>query len=277
MKKRKKKYKGNMPLHKLFPSIITMMGLCSGVTAIKYAMDGQFSLAIAFIFYAALFDIIDGRIARILNVASEFGAQLDSLCDLVNFGVVPAIVIHSWCEKYITNISPIEKHALWIGVLVYVSCTAMRLARFNIQSSKIDFSSNNPITKIYQKLISEGKFFNGVPSTIGGLLVLFPIVVSFDIIPGYKFSIWIIMIYMISVALLMVSTIPTLSSKKLVIQRKNAPIIIVFILCFFVIVLLEPWILMPCMQVFYIITLPITYFKCKKIIKIENTKNIIDN
>ena len=115
----------NVPIQKLIPSIITILALCLGITSIRYSLDGKFNIAVALIIIAAFLDGLDGKIARLLNSTSEFGAQLDSLADLCNFGVAPGIAVYLWSLKEIPY-----KGVGWAIVLVYIACSALRRGFF---------------------------------------------------------------------------------------------------------------------------------------------------
>ena len=137
---------------KLLPNFVSILALCSGLTAIRYAIAGNFTLAVLLIGVAAALDGLDGRLARMLKSESAIGAELDSLCDFVNFGVTPALVLYLWGLRPETSLG-------WIAVLVYAVCCMLRLARFNVGS------------KVSVGEVAEKTSFNGVPSPAGALLV----------------------------------------------------------------------------------------------------------
>src|SRR5256885_5487797 len=111
-------------INRLIPNVLTLAALCSGLTAIRFALQGQMKLAVIAIIVAALFDTLDGRVARRLGVASRFGAELDSLSDFLCFGVTPALVL------YMSSLT--DAGALgWVVTLMFPVCSALRLARFN--------------------------------------------------------------------------------------------------------------------------------------------------
>ena len=112
----------------ILPNAITLIGVCIGLTSIKFALDGKFTLAIIAILFAALLDALDGRIARLINGASKMGKELDSLADVISFGVAPVFITYFWNLQYLDKIG-------WFVCLVYVVCVALRLARFNVTSS----------------------------------------------------------------------------------------------------------------------------------------------
>ena len=196
-------------------------------------------MAAALIVIAAFMDSLDGRIARLLNVTSEFGAQLDSLADLVSFGVAPAITIYLW------NLHTIEFQGVgWAIVLFYVVCSALRLARFNVQSDD-DHEAHKMKT-----------FFTGVPIPAAGILVLTPMITSFELLNSYKFSHLQISLVLIIVGFLMISRLPTFSAKQLNIKTHYVRILIVSIVLVFAGIMLEPWIVLPFLAAIYFLSIP---------------------
>src|SRR5712692_4912634 len=115
-----------LSLNRMIPNVLTLLALCAGMTAIRFAIDGQFQYAAFAIIAAGVFDGLDGRLARLLKATSPFGAELDSLSDFISFGVAPATVVYLWTMA--------QWHSLgWAVVLFYAVCCALRLARFNTQ------------------------------------------------------------------------------------------------------------------------------------------------
>jgi len=146
---------------RVVPSVLTLMGLCSGITAIKFAIDGQWQAAVMGIIFAMIFDMLDGRAARFLGADTRFGAQLDSLADLVSFGVAPGVLIYMWSLSRMGT-------AGWIAALIFCTCSAIRLARFNVQSVRDEGSSeHNP-------------YFTGLPTPAAAALVVLPMMLSFQ-------------------------------------------------------------------------------------------------
>src|SRR5215218_8330181 len=149
-------------INRLIPNILTLAALCSGLTAIRFALQGEFRLAVIAVIVAAIFDALDGRVARRLGVASRFGAELDSLSDFLCFGVAPALVL------YLSSLT--DSGALgWIVTLMFPMCSALRLARFNTA-----LVSDTPPP------VWTGSYFTGVPAPAGALLALIPLMVSFE-------------------------------------------------------------------------------------------------
>ena len=141
----------------ILPNMLTLIGVCIGLTSIRFSFNGQFDLAIIAIIFAALIDGLDGRIARLIKGTSKVGKELDSLTDMISFGVAPAFIMYFWTLSSLGRLG-------WLICLVYVICVALRLARFNINSNLEPSWRDN--------------FFEGVPSPAGGILVLTPLIIS---------------------------------------------------------------------------------------------------
>ena len=188
----------------ILPNAITLIGVCIGLTSIKFALDGKFALAVIAILFAGLMDALDGRIARLIKGTSKMGKELDSLGDVISFGVAPALIMYFWNLQYLDKLG-------WFVCLTYVVCVALRLARFNVNSEEEPSWKDN--------------FFEGMPSPAGGIVVLMPLVFSFSGIGEYFFKInydLIVPTFFIVVSILLISTIPTYSFKKIVIPRATS-------------------------------------------------------
>ncbi len=189
-----------VPGVRFLPNAITALALATGLTSIVFATQGQFMTAMVMIGVAALLDALDGPAARLLNSSSRVGAELDSLSDLSNFGICPAILLYLWQDS-VDRITYNELWFVWGGSLVYAVCTALRLARFN---SLLDDHEPRPFEK---------GFFTGIPSPPGALLAIVPIViyVQFD---GFALPHWVVAAWSVGVGLLMVSRFPTIALKS---------------------------------------------------------------
>ncbi|MBL0929566.1 MAG: CDP-diacylglycerol--serine O-phosphatidyltransferase [Alphaproteobacteria bacterium] len=191
---------GGGTMNRLIPNAITVGALCAGLSGIRFAMDGRWEWAATAIVVAAILDGLDGRMARLLNGTSKFGAELDSLSDFVAFGVAPALVMYMWVLNAWGAIG-------WMLCLAYAVCMALRLARFNTM-----LSDPNPPKW-------QGYFFVGVPAPAGAALALLPLMMHFQAGPGWFDKAAIGGLTMVVVAFLMVSRIPTFSAKKVHIPR----------------------------------------------------------
>ena len=183
-----------LSVNRLVPNVLTLLALCAGMTAIRFALNGNFQAAVYAILVAGILDGLDGRVARLLKATSRFGAELDSLSDFVSFGVAPATVMYLWTMSALHSIG-------WAIVLFYAVCCALRLARFNTQLA----AEPTPAT---------AGFFTGVPAPGGAGLVLMPLYASFEWGDWIIRSPYIAAVWIVGVAFLMVSRIPTLSLKK---------------------------------------------------------------
>jgi len=185
-----------LPAVALVPSAITVLALLAGLTAIRFALEGQWRLAVFALIVAALCDGMDGRLARLLNSTSRFGAELDSLADFLSFGVAPALLLHQWVLRDAGGLG-------WAAVLVFATCAALRLARFN---SEIDPPVPAPQWK--------RNFFTGVPAPAGGLLALLPLFATLAIDSAVFRSAPLAAVWMLAIGFLMISSLPTFSVKK---------------------------------------------------------------
>jgi len=184
----------------LLPNALTLIGVCLGISSIKFALDGNYGLSVIFLLFAALLDGLDGRIARLIDGTSEFGKELDSLTDFVSFGIAPAFILFFWELKNYGKIG-------WAITLIFSVCCVLRLARFNL-------------TKIQKEEEWKVNYFEGIPSPAGGILVLMPLIFelsSFNI----GFEVKNLTPYLaILISILLISKIPTFSFKKIAIQRR---------------------------------------------------------
>jgi len=236
-----------IPVRMLVPNVITLLALCAGLTAIRFAVEGRLEWALAAIVFAAVLDGIDGRVARLIRGQSRFGAELDSLADFVNFGVAPGVVLYFWGLDELGNIG-------WIAAMVFAICAALRLARFNVA---ID-DTNRPAWA--------ANYFTGVPAPAGAITVLLPIYASFLGVPRLGFMPPLALVYTLAIALLMVSRLPVFSGKKLgtrVAPELVLPIFVVVVL--FVAALISyPWPVLTVGTLCYLISLPFGWLSYRK-------------
>jgi CDP-diacylglycerol--serine O-phosphatidyltransferase len=186
-----------LPLRFVIPNVVTLLALCAGLTAIRFAVEGRFDNAVLAIVVAAVLDGVDGRIARALKGSTRFGAELDSLADFIDFGVAPGLVLYFWSLHQLGTVG-------WVAVLFFAIAAALRLARFNVM---ID-DAERPAWM--------NKFFTGMPAPAGAILVLLPLYVH--IVTGSVATpavAGVEAVYSLLVALLMASRIPHFSGKSL--------------------------------------------------------------
>lgn len=232
-----KSLKSYLPIQALVPCIITLTALCLGLIAIRYSLDAKFKIAAALIVISAILDSLDGRIARFLNSTTSFGAQLDSLADLINFGLSPALLIYMWSLQEISY-----RGVGWAILLFYVCCSAIRLARFNVGLEDDNEEKDE-------------NYFIGLPMPAAAGLSLLPVMLSFELVTVHT-NTYIIAAYITFIGLLMISRIPVFSGKTLTIKKKFAAIITIALGLVFGFAILEPWIVLPIMGIFYILFLP---------------------
>jgi CDP-diacylglycerol--serine O-phosphatidyltransferase len=238
----------------ILPNAITLIGVCIGLSSIKFALDGKFALAVIAILFASLMDALDGRIARLINGTSEMGKELDSLGDVISFGVAPALIMYFWNLQYLDKLG-------WFVCLIYVVCVALRLARFNVSTSEEPSWKDN--------------FFEGVPAPAGGIIVLMPLILSFSGLAETFFKISydvIVPVFFIIVSLLLISTIPTYSFKKIVIPRTMTKFLLFGMVLFFGALLVYTFKILAVSTIVYLCLIPMSYFHFRKI---KKKKNII--
>jgi CDP-diacylglycerol--serine O-phosphatidyltransferase len=200
-----------VPLRLLLPNLITLLSMCSGLTGMRLAIEGRLDMAVVAILIAAILDGLDGRIARMMKGTSRFGAELDSLSDFVSFGVTPGVILYMFSLK--------ELHGLgWIISLLFASASALRLARFNVM---ID----DPNRPLWQK-----DFFVGMPAPAGALTVLLPVYLFLLDMPFPAGSVFLQAFYVLFIAFMMVSRIPTYAGKTVGTRVPRALVVPLFIL-----------------------------------------------
>ena len=228
----------------ILPNMLTLIGVCIGLTSIRFALDGRFEFAIVAIILAAIIDGLDGRIARLIKGTSKVGKELDSLTDMISFGVAPAFIMYFWKLNTLGRFG-------WLVCLIYVICVALRLARFNVNSGQEPSWRDN--------------FFEGVPSPAGGILVLTPLIFSMTNFEFITINYDIVVpIFFIVTSLLLISKFPSYSFKKIVIQRKTTIFLLFGIVLFFGLLLIYPFNVIAMSAIVYLLILPISFFHYKK-------------
>ena len=227
----------------LLPNILTLGGVCLGISSIKFSIDGNYSLAVIFILFAAILDALDGRIARLIKGTSEFGKELDSLTDFVSFGIAPVFILYFW---ELNNYGKLG----WAITLIYSVCCVLRLARFNL-------------TKIDSKQLWKSNYFEGVPSPAGGILILMPLIFELSNL-NFNFDIKNLTPYFtIIIAILLVSKVPTLSFKKISISPKATVFILLGIGIIFISLMYYTFETLLFFGLVYLISIPISFFMYK--------------
>jgi CDP-diacylglycerol--serine O-phosphatidyltransferase len=221
----------SLPFLHLLPNLVTILGLCAGLSSIRFAFDGRFEVAALLVIFCAVIDGLDGLLARKLRAASSFGAELDSLSDFINFGVAPALLVFFFALTEAPGFG-------WIFALVFAICCCLRLARFNVNRD-----APPPPGRAH---------FVGVPAPAGALLALLPLYLTLEgVIDAARWPL-LTAIYLGLVGCLMVSRIPTLSPKGLRISRDHVPIALVAVAVAVGMVFTRFWLLMVLLVIVYI-------------------------
>ena len=226
--------------NRMVPSILTVLALCAGLTSIRFGFQERWEPAVFALLVAAIFDALDGRIARLMNATSEFGAMLDSLSDFLSFGVAPAILLYFWTMQQWGVVG-------WAFVLVYGVCCALRLARFNTQNGSDE--AHTPWAY---------NFFSGVPSPAAAALVLLPMMLSF------VFDGWgldrpaVTALLLLGVSILMVSHVPTYSFKNFRVPHKYVLPTFLFFGLVAAFVASEYWATISALAILYLFSIPLS-------------------
>ena len=243
MEEKKFKLVSSKKTRYLLPNILTLGGVCLGISSIKFSFDGNFSLAVIFIILAAILDALDGRIARLIKGTSEFGKELDSLTDFVSFGIAPVLLLYFW---ELNNYGKLG----WAITLIYSVCCVLRLARFNL-------------TKVDKAKLWKNNYFEGIPSPAGGLIILTPLFLELSNL-NINFDIkFIVPYFTVVIAFLMVSKVPTLSLKKISISPKTTVFILLAIGMTFISLLFYTFKTLLAFCLVYLISIPISILMYK--------------
>lgn len=229
----------SLPFRKIAPNIVTMLALCAGVTSIRYSIQQDWAKAVIYVIIAAVFDGLDGRVARFLKGSTKFGAELDSLSDFVSFGVAPAILLYQWSMISLPKFG-------WFFCLLMVIGQAMRLARFNTMLEA------EPQPSYWHN------FFVGVPAPAAAAIAMMPVMVSFDfpelnyIVRSHVFC----AVLLCLVSFLMVSRIPTISTKHMKIPSYMIIPLMLVVALFASFIITQPWLTLGLIVIFYILSIP---------------------
>ena len=240
----------------LLPNILTLAGVCLGISSIKFSIDGNFTLAVTLILFAAILDALDGRIARLIKGTSEFGKELDSLTDFVSFGIAPVFILYFW---ELNNYGKLG----WAITLIYSVCCVLRLARFNL-------------TKLNDSEEWKSNFFEGIPSPAGGLLILMPLIYELtDLNIGLEVK-KVTPYLTVIIAILLVSKIPTLALKKISISPKTTVFLLLGIGILFIALLFYTFETLLIFGAGYLISIPVSIAVYNKLNK-KNIEKISDD
>ena len=229
-----------LPINSLIPNILTVLALCAGMSAIRFAMQERWELAVAAIVVAGILDGLDGRMARLLRGATKFGAELDSLSDFIAFGVAPALVVYMWSTEALGGVG-------WVAGLAYSTCCALRLARFNT-------ALEDPDRPAWINL-----FFFGMAAPAGAGMALLPLIVSFQIGDGFLREPALMALWLLAVAFMMISRIPTYSFKRVRVKREMVLPVLVVVGIVAAILASYPWFVLSILGVLYLGSIPFSY------------------
>jgi len=247
---------------RLIPNIFTTIGMCIGLTGIRFALESDWESSVVCVLIAAFFDLVDGLTARMLKATSKMGAELDSLSDVVSFGVTPTIILYLWILSILNVNSSYILGWFWIPFIFYTSCCVLRLARFNIASRET----------IKENQVQTVSYFVGVPSPAGAIILLAPIIFSVnlkrfgiggsEIIEPLYVCLWAMI-----VGVLMVSRIPTISLKSIKYRISNRKVIFVLIAVILIaaVIVREQWLSLALAILAYLISIPIFSIYLKRI------------
>lgn len=232
----------HIPVRSLAPNAITVLALCAGMFGVRFAYLGEWESAVTAILIAGVFDGLDGSVARLLKGTSKFGAELDSLSDVISFGVSPALIMYMWVLSDVKGLG-------WLMSLMFAICMALRLARFNTVMKDDELGAE----------VKAG-YYTGIPAPASAALALWPMILSFEF--GYKFleDPIICSAYMAVICLLTVSRIPTFSFKSLKIHKEHVLFVLLGIGILASLLMTNLWMTMSVVGMLYIISIPTIAF-----------------
>ncbi|MGK9050054.1 CDP-diacylglycerol--serine O-phosphatidyltransferase [Neorhizobium petrolearium] len=226
-----------IPLRLMVPNLITVLAICAGLTGIRLAFEGRYELAVAMVLLAAFLDGIDGRVARLLKATSKFGVQMDSLADIINFGVAPALVSYAFL---LDN----ARSPGWIAALLYAIAAGLRLARFNVMAERD------------VKAPWQSEFFVGVPAPMGAMLVLLPVYLGFLGVEPTPLFVYGSVAYTVLIGYLLVSRLPVWSGKSRRIRRDLMLPILLGVVLYVALLMSYTWQVLSITVVAYLCVLP---------------------
>ena len=233
-----------LSLRSLIPNLFTFFSLALGLTALKFAIENKWQISVSLVVFASFLDNIDGKIARLLKSNSNFGIELDSLSDLISFGVTPAIIVYLWSKSLMIE-------GVWAMVIFYAICSSSRLARFNITSHE----------KKSEKNI---KYFSGISTPAAAGLTLLPMMLNFRFNVEVFLNEYFIKFYLLIPSILMISNIPTFSLKGIKFEKKLIPFIIILLASFLSLLITDFWLAVIILISVYFLSIPLAFYDFKK-------------
>ncbi len=238
----------------ILPNVVTLCAFMAGVTSIRFALAGKWELAVAAIALAGIFDGLDGTVARLLKSTSKFGAELDSLSDVVSFGVAPAVILYLWTLQELDRLG-------WAVALIYATAMALRLARFN---ARLD-DEEEPRKRL--------GYLTGVPAPMGAGLLLMPMMLDLALVDSLvRDQSFLVAGFVVVISLLIVSTIPTISVKALRVRRTYFVPVMLVIGVVLAGLFVRTWAVMFGIGLFYLVSLPFTYFGFRRRLAIRDER-----
>lgn len=238
----------------ILPNVVTLCAFMAGVTSIRFALAGKWELAVAAIALAGIFDGLDGTVARLLKSTSKFGAELDSLSDVVSFGVAPAVILYLWTLQELDRLG-------WAVALIYATAMALRLARFN---ARLD-DEEEPRKRL--------GYLTGVPAPMGAGLLLMPMMLDLALGDSLvRDQSFLVAGFVVMVSLLIVSTIPTISVKALRVRRTYFVPVMLVIGVVLAGLFVRTWAVMFGIGLFYLVSLPFSYFGFRRRLAVRDER-----
>ncbi len=234
-----------LPAARLIPNIVTLLGLCAGITAIKFALAGNWQGAVAAILVASLLDVLDGGMARLLGAHSNFGAELDSLSDMVSFGVAPAVLLYTWVMREAGTLG-------WALILMFCICCALRLARFN---TALDTEDRPPWAS---------RYFTGVPTPAGAGLVMLPLAFSFNFGDELFRHVALNSAMIVFISLMMVGRLPTYSLKGIRVAHRFVVPVMLGVCLLAALLVGSPWMTLSVLGALYLASLPLSWLSYRR-------------
>ena len=247
------------PLIHLVPNMFTVLALCAGLTSIRYALDGRFELAVALVVVAGVLDGLDGRSARLLKISSKLGAQLDSLADFLSFGVAPAMLVYLWSLNQVPAFG-------WALALLFATCCAMRLARFNTELEETD------------RPVWMSRFFTGMPAPAAAGCAMIPMLIAFAFDAQWPRAWPLNAVMLIAIAYLMVSRIPTFSIKTVLVRVRPEWVLPTLIGVGLLVAALSsaPWHTLLAVGVIYLASLPVGWWSAYQLRRRDEAERAAD-
>ena len=233
-----------LSLRSLIPNLFTFFSLALGLTALKFAIENKWQISVSLVVFASFLDNIDGKIARLLKSNSNFGIELDSLSDLISFGVTPALIVYLWSKSLMVD-------GVWAMVIFYAICSSSRLAKFNI-TSHANKQENNI------------KYFSGISTPAAAGLTLLPMMLNFRFNVEIFLNEYFIKFYLLVPSILMISNVPTFSLKGIKFEKKLIPLVIILLASFLSLLITDFWLAMIILISVYFLSIPLAFYDFKK-------------